>query len=207
MGIVELSENAVNDPEIRSSFHKERLRHHHASPGTLVVDELGLQHGRCRADIAVINGHLLGYEIKSDDDVLSRLPAQVAAYNGVFDRVTIIAGERHVSEVHDIVQPWWGITLCRCGPRGGVRFTTERRSSANPEVDLLSVAKLLWRSEAAQVLRDRGEEKRTLRSPRRVLYGRLVECLAADELRQVVRRSLRERTNWRCQTQPSQCGG
>ncbi|NQT92855.1 MAG: sce7726 family protein, partial [Lentisphaerae bacterium] len=180
---------------------------HHEASDTLVIDELGLQHGKCRADIAVINGHLLGFEIKSDDDVLSRLPAQISAYNAVFDRVAIVAGERHISEVCGLVPPWWGIMLCRCGPRGGVQFSTQRRSSANPEVDLPSVAKLLWRSEAAQVLRDRGEEKKTLRSPRHVLYGRLVESLAADELRRVVRRSLRGRTSWRCQTQPSQCDG
>ena len=71
----------MNDAQIRSSFHSKKLRRHHATPDTLVVDELGLKHGKCRADIAVINGHLIGYEIKSDDDSLHRLARQVEAYN------------------------------------------------------------------------------------------------------------------------------
>ena len=188
----------MNDAQIRRSLHKKKLRRHHEDPDALVIDELGLCHGTSRADIAVVNGRLLGYEIKSDDDVLSRLPAQVTAYNAVFDRIAIIAGERHLSKVHRVVPTWWGITLCRCGPRGGVHFITERRSLPNPQVDLLSLVKLLWRSEAAQILRARGEAERALRAPRRVLYDRLVEGLASDELKRLVQLCLRKRTNWRC---------
>jgi hypothetical protein len=55
----------MNDPLIRKAFHCSFLQKEHAAPTTLVVDELGLEHGKCRADIAVINGHLIGYEIKS----------------------------------------------------------------------------------------------------------------------------------------------
>ncbi len=197
----------MNDAEIRRSFHKKKLRRHHEDPNTLVVDELGLRHGTCRADIAVVNGRLLGYEIKSDADVLLRLPAQVSAYNAVFDRITIVAGERHISDVRHLVPVWWGITLCRCGPRGGVHFITERGSSPNSQVDLLSVAKLLWRSEAVHILQEKGEEGRTLRAPRRVLYDRLVERLPGDELKGIVRLFLRRRTNWRRPAQLSQCGG
>jgi hypothetical protein len=39
----------------------------------LVLDELGIDHGRQRADIAVINGRMTGYEIKSDRDTLAPL--------------------------------------------------------------------------------------------------------------------------------------
>ncbi len=63
----------MNDPEIRRAYHRLRLARHHRDPNTLVVDELGLQHGESRADIAVVNGHLLGVEIKSDVDTLIAL--------------------------------------------------------------------------------------------------------------------------------------
>ena len=198
---------ALHDAEIRRSFHKKKLGRHQEDPNTLVVDELGLRHGTCRADIAVINGRLLGYEIKSDGDGLSRLPAQISAYNAVFDRIGIIAGERHISEVRRLVPAWWGITLCRRGARGGVHFITVRRSCPNPQVDPLSVAKLLWRSEAFQVLLERGAERKALRVPRRVLYGRLVESLPSHELKRIVQLFLRSRTNWRCHAQPFRCGG
>ena len=200
-----LREKGLNDVEIRKSFHEKKLRRYHEAPDTLVVDELGLRHGACRADIAVINGRLLGYEIKSDSDRLTRLPAQIPVYNAVFDRIAIIAGARHISEVRRVVPGWWGIILSQRSVRGGVRFITERRSSTNPEIDLLSVAKLLWRSEAIQILREKGEEGKTLAAPRRVLYARLVKALPGDELRSKVRLFLRGRTNWRCRPQLSQC--
>ena len=48
----------MNDEQIRLQFHLKRLRRQHEDSEMVVVDELGLKHGRCRADIAVINGHL-----------------------------------------------------------------------------------------------------------------------------------------------------
>ena len=58
----------MNDMLIRESFHRQVLKRYRRSPHTLVLNELGLRHGKCRADIAVVNGSLTGYEIKSDDD-------------------------------------------------------------------------------------------------------------------------------------------
>jgi hypothetical protein len=172
-----------------------------------VVDELGLRHGTCRADIAVINGLLHGFEIKSDGDELSRLPRQIPAYNGVFDRVGIIVGERHISQVLLTVPVWWSITLCKHGPKGGVRFMTVRKGSTNPGLELVSVARLLWRSEAVQLLTEKGESGKILRAPREVLYRRLADILSGDELRRAVRRFLKERSNWRDRGQLSRCGG
>lgn len=201
------SEVAVNDIEIRQSFHRKRLKRHHEDQGTLVVDELGLKHGTFRADIAVINGHLLGFEIKSDRDALSRLPSQIPAYDAVFDKTTILVGERHLAAVNDLIPAWWGVVLCVKGKRGGVHFQTQRPPSHNRRVDPLSVAQLLWRSEAVEVLRSRGEEERTLRKPRQALYARLVEITKPGELKQTVRACLRSRENWRCPQPPSECGG
>jgi len=188
----------VNDAEIRKSFHRKGLRHYRGRRDTLVVDELGLHHGDARADIAVINGRLLGYEIKSDDDVLRRLPGQVQAYSAVFDHVEIITCACHIAAVRRMVPKWWGITLCTRGPRGAIRFTADRRGKANPNVILMSVAKLLWRTEAVEILSKVGETGAALRAPRQVLYERLVELLPSAKLRSLVRSCLRERTNWRC---------
>ena len=108
----------MNDIEIRHYFHKKKLRKHHAAKNTLVVDELGLKHGKCRADIAVINGHLDGFEIKSDRDTLSRLSDQISVYNLVFDHATLIVGPRHIEEAKTQVPEWWGVIFCEEGRRG-----------------------------------------------------------------------------------------
>jgi hypothetical protein len=64
----------VRDRDVRQALHRKVLKEHHGDANTLVVDELGLRHGTCRVDIAVVNGFIHGYEIKSDADTLERLP-------------------------------------------------------------------------------------------------------------------------------------
>lgn len=65
------------DIEIRSALHRKKLRQLHERADTLVIDELGLAHAKARVDVAVINGCLHGYEIKSAQDTLDRLAGQL----------------------------------------------------------------------------------------------------------------------------------
>ncbi|WP_052770006.1 sce7726 family protein [Paenibacillus sp. IHB B 3415] len=53
---------------------------------TIVVDELDVCFGSARVDVAVINGRLHGFEIKSESDNLDRLPSQIEFYSRVFER-------------------------------------------------------------------------------------------------------------------------
>lgn len=195
----------MNDADIRKSFHRIKLRRQHLCANTLVVDELGLKHGKSRADIAVINGHLVGYEIKSDVDSLYRLEEQIKAYSDVFDRVTVIVGAKYATTICSHIPDWWGVIVAYQGPRGGVSFEHARSTRTNGRVDPFSVAQLLWRNEAAEALSDLGVEQKILRQRREVLYERLADLLSTAELRYCVRESLKNRRNWRCQTRPSQC--
>lgn len=192
----------MTDSEIRKSVHSKMLRRHHGAPETLVIDELGLRHGSCRADIAVINGRLVGYEIKSDRDSLVRLKKQVSLYDAIFDRITIIVGPRHQSEVSRRVPRHWGVVLATVGRRGAVRFQTKRRSRLNRRVDLLSVAQLLWRIEAMQMVRAMNPSFEVLRFSRTQLYRYLVTNVSPETLRREVRSRLRKRPNWRDRKQP-----
>lgn len=187
----------MNDFEIRNNFHRKRLRQQHAHEGTLVVNELGLNHGRCRADIAVVNGCLIGYEIKSDRDSLDRLAEQVKAYNAVFDRAFVVIGERHVGSIEKHIPEWWGLILSWRGPRGAVNFKTLRMGARNEGIDPISMARLLWHSEAAEVLRGRGLSPKILRQPRAILYEHLADILSISDLRRTVRDCLKKRRNWR----------
>ena len=187
----------MNDAKIRTSFHSKKLRKHHIASDTLVVDELGLKHGRCRADIAVINGYLIGYEIKSDNDSLYRLADQVTTYSAVFDQASVIVGRGHLKEIMNFLPYWWGVIAALEGQRGAVHFETVRRATLNPAGDDFSVAQLLWRNEAEEELLKQGFSGRLLRQNRSILYRELVEILGAKELRKVVRERLKNRTDWR----------
>ncbi len=175
----------MNDAQIRSSFHRKKLRRHHVAPDTLVLDELGLKHGRFRADIAVINGHLIGYEIKSDDDSLRRLTTQIDAYNAVFDRATAVVGQCHLAQVTKLAPSWWGIIVATDGQRGAVHFRTIRKAASNPSTDAFAVAQLLWRNEAEEELVKQGFSGRILAQKRSILYRELVSTLDGSELRRI----------------------
>lgn len=187
----------LSDPEIREKFHQKILRRQHRNHQVRVIDELGLRHGACRADIAVIGGELRGFEIKGDRDSLSRLLNQVENYSAVFDRATAITVARHAESVIRLLPNWWGIIICERGMRGGISFETERSALRNPDVDPLALTELLWRSEAQAILRDRGIDGSILNRPRRTLYRRLAAELSLGELHREVRKTLVNREKWR----------
>lgn len=197
----------MNDLEIRQSFHRKRLRRQHFHKDTLVIDELGLNHGKCRADIAVVNGHLIGYEIKSNNDSLRRLENQVESYNAVFDKISVIVGDRHFKSIQSHIPEWWGVIVSIRGPRGAVNFDLIRKAKINKSIDQISIAKLLWRNEVIEILQKNEVPNKILCQPRTVLYEYLVSILNICELRRAVRDYFKKRKNWRCPVLPSQYGG
>ncbi len=188
----------MNDKEIRLNFHRKSLRRQHAQKDTLVINELGLNHGQCRADIAVVNGHFVGYEIKSNRDSLRRLSEQVKSYNSVFDKISIVVGERYSNSIHNHVPEWWGVIVSTKGPRGAVNFESIRTAQVNKNINPISIARLLWRNEAEEILRKKKLPPRVLRQPRAVLYEYLIDTLNISELRKVIREYFKKRRNWRC---------
>ncbi len=197
----------MNDVDIRQNIHKKILRRQHAQKDTLVIDELGLNHGRCRADIAVINGHLVGYEIKSNNDSLRRLEGQVKAYNAVFDKVFIVVGDRYSNSIKNYIPEWWGVVASVRGMRDAVNFDIIREARTNEKIDPISIAQLLWRNEAEEILQQKNLPPQILRQPRAVLYEYLVDTLNICELRKFVREYFKKRKNWRCPESPSRYGG
>ncbi|MDP3980226.1 MAG: sce7726 family protein [Chlamydiota bacterium] len=197
----------MNDVDIRQNFHKKILRRQHAQKDTLVIDELGLNHGKCRADIAVINGHLAAYEIKSNNDSLRRLAEQVKSYNAVFDRISIVVGDRYINSIQNYIPEWWGVIVSLRGQRGAVNFDIIREARTNKNIDPISIAQLLWRNEAEEILQQKKLSPKILRQPRAVLYEYLVNTLNICELRKFVREYFKKRRNWRCLESLSQYDG
>lgn len=200
-------EKAVRDRDVRRAVHQKLLASHHDDDNTLVLDELGLRHGTCRVDIAVVNSFLHGFEIKSDADTLYRLPNQVSVYSLVLDRVTLVVGKSHSGKIETAIPDWWGIKVVDIGPRGSINFETFRPASMNPGIHPVALAELLWRSEAVKVLEELATPTRMLRKPRANLYECLAETLSLDELRAVVRRCLKVRERWRGHLPPLSNGG
>lgn len=189
----------LRDSDIRQAAYRRLLTHAQACPDTLVIDELGLDHGSCRIDIAVINGHIRGVEIKAEADTLERLPRQVAAYGEVVDKALLIVDPKHLASAMTIVPNWWGVMVAERGTIQGVRFRRVRQERTNKGIDPLVLARLLWRPEVQALLRDHGVLERDLRAPREELYQRLVSLMHLRKLSSAVRTALKSRTTWRDQ--------
>ncbi len=197
----------MRDPEIRDAVKNILLAPFFADPNTLIVEELGLRHGAGRVDIAVINGELHGYELKSDQDTLRRLPKQITVYNSVLDRVTLIVTPHHVAQATELIPDWWDVTLAESQRGGEINFRTVRAGGKNPAVSALAIAKLLWRDEALQLLAALGAADGMRSKPRRILYSRIIELCDLPQLQASVRNQLKSRKDWRSAEQQKLCDG
>jgi hypothetical protein len=187
----------TNDKVIRIAL-KKYLEDLHARDSKLrIVEELGVEHGAARVDIAVINGALHGYEIKSDRDTLSRLPEQMDAYNAVFDRVTLVVGRQHLYEAINLVPDWWGITIAKADSSSSIIFICIREAKENFGQCNLSIARLLWREEALRILEEAGKADGVRSKPREHIYKKLSAILDQETLEEKVRSVLFVREDWR----------
>lgn len=191
----------MRDRDIRAALWDLLRKNHAGDQDTLVLDELGICEGETRADVAVVNGSLAAFEIKSDRDTLNRLPRQVEAYQRVFDVVTVIVGGRYVQRIIDVVPDGWGII--QAVPQDHhVRLKSFREPKTNTEVDSFSLAQLLWRNEALALLEDRGLDRGLRSKPRRVLWQAIADHLSLAEVGEAVRAQLKTREGWRADPLP-----
>lgn len=187
----------MRDMDIRQVLHTRFRELHGGEADTIIVDELGVCEGRVRIDIAVINGQLNGYEIKSERDTLARLGQQADAYSRVFDTVTLITCSSHLDHATELVPEWWGLSLAVEDPIGTIRVEEIRAPRDNPSRDPFAVAQLLWRDEALSALAARGLDRGFKTKPRIALWERLAASLNVPELLELVRETIKTRRDWR----------
>ncbi|MDQ0895002.1 sce7726 family protein [Agromyces ramosus] len=188
------------DSDVRAALHA-RLRSLHARElgSTRFVDELGVA-GEVRIDTAVLNGSFAGYEIKSASDTLRRLPKQVEVYSKVVDYATLVVAENHVSHALGAVPSWWGLVIASTNRSGGVRLRRARQGHRNRRIEPEWLVRLLWKDETLAALETLGAAHGMRGKPLPALHTALVDHLGTDELRTLVRESLKSRTKWRAVT-------
>jgi hypothetical protein len=146
--------------------------------------------------VAVVNGALHGYEIKSSADNLDRLPAQVKAFDEVFDFLTLVVAGRHLRTSLAFLPPSWGV-IEACDEISGVQLRRHRSPDRNDQLNPRAIAGLLWRDELLSILEDRGSDKGVRAASRAALIDRVVGALLIDDLSRVVRETIRARRSWR----------
>lgn len=157
---------------------------------SVIIEELGLNKGAVRVDLAVVNGIIHAYEIKSDFDTLRRLSTQAEHYGKCFDRVSLVVGHRHIKLARESVPHWWGIM--RVTARSdGPHFLVVRKARPNPARDARALIELLWRDETVALLERSGAAEGVRSKPRDVLWDRATERLSLEEIARAVRAHLK----------------
>jgi hypothetical protein len=118
----------MRDSDVRSAVRN--WLHGQYAHNSRIVEEMGIWSGTVRIDIAVINGELHGFELKSERDTLARLGDQAGLYNQVFDRMTLVTARRHLDKATSKIPLWWGIIAAQL--EGGV-VTLKPIKKARPE--------------------------------------------------------------------------
>ena len=172
------------------------LQRRHRDDGSLILDELALCQGETRVDIAVLNGELVGYEIKSHSDSLVRLKRQQDLYSRILDRAVLVTSEERINDAKAIVPKWWGLFAIRSGATDHI-LVIHRTPKRNPNPHALSIAQLLWRNEAIELIRAKEPALRVISKPRKHLWALLVELYSLRQLRKEVREALKRRAGWR----------
>jgi hypothetical protein len=159
---------------------------------SIFLEEMVVPERDTRIDLAVVNGSLHGFEIKSDVDTLRRLPSQRDSFNALFDQITLVVGLRHVKTALALIPEWWGVAIATRNKRG-VDIEWSRLPSENPNPDPATVVKLLWRGEVERIVREAGLCSATSRYYVYELNSILTANLTTDVLRSVVRSVLKQR--------------
>ena len=155
--------------------------------GAKIIDEFGIFHGSSRIDIAAVtDSFLYGYEIKSDHDTLLRLPNQERRYSKVFDEISLVVGKKHIIEAMYLVPDWWGIIAAQHNTNNEIVLYTIRKPEKNPTQSKTSIAQLLWRNEALNILKERKKDVGFRSKSRSAIYEQVASVLRIDEIKQEV---------------------
>lgn len=185
----------MKDADVRRALRKKLSADYAGDCSTRIVEEMGIWSGSVRIDVAVINGELIGYELKSDLDTLERLPTQADLYSKVFDRVVLVVGTRHAAKAVPMVPAWWGVLLAH-DLTNNVELACSRDALLNPGPDPYLVAQLLWKDEALEVLDSHGLARGWRGKRVKSIHQRLANELPFQLLNAHVRKTLKSRADW-----------
>ena len=180
----------TRDVDIRKALLANLEVKYSDSSHDLIVEEFGCK--TARADVAVINGFLHAYEIKSDSDSLDRLPSQIDAYQGVFEYVTLICGRRLLERARTAIPKWWGLQKAEFRD-GSVLIHELRTAKPNPNQNPFAVARMLWKTEALAVLRRFGHRGVTSRFTADEVWNAVAAHVPIMELTNEVRQAIKAR--------------
>ncbi len=185
----------MNDADIRKELHTFLETENKKFRDTIIIDELDLCSGLSRVDIAVINGSIHGFEIKSEEDTLNRLPNQINYYNKSLEKVTLVTNPSHLNKIKEIIPDWWGLILADSDD-DKLSINQLKKSETNLEIDAKSILELLWKDELIDLANNYDVPVKKSFS-KSLLREAITEVVDTAKLTYEVRSTLKFRKNWR----------
>jgi hypothetical protein len=144
----------LNELQIKAAVI-QKLTTTEAFDDAVLINELVVDNWRRRVDIAMVNGRLHDFEIKSDLDSLKRLEGQIKTYGERFDKVTVVTTAKHLAAVHkqlpDNVEIWQAVAR-----HGQVDIRISRRGRINQVSNKDTLYSFLTKAEILLFLRANG---------------------------------------------------
>lgn len=147
-----LGKNQVLKPnDIRTALRSWVHDKFELNQSDILINELGFWNkdpnstidNSFRADLALANGRLVGFEIKSEKDSLKRWASQMVAYNNVFDEVWLCVHGKHLEGVLSTTNKHIGILLID----DYKSLAVVRPATTNNNNNIYDLSGLLWREE------------------------------------------------------------
>lgn len=156
----------------------------------VIVNEMTVASWSRRADIALANGKLHAFEIKSQVDSLKRLDGQIQSFAEHFDKVTVVAASKFIPEIMQEYPAEIGV-LEVIAENGSISLKQVRpgRVSEVRSVKLLST--FITKSEISRLLKQNGINL-PVDSSRQQLEGALVS-VPVKRLRAFVLESIKKK--------------
>ena len=180
----------LSETALRSALVRFLAEQPH-SEGVL-IEELAIEHGAARIDVAIAGEDLAGYEIKSDFDTLDRLARQMHAYQRVFDRLTVVTTSVYADQVTALLPSWWGVLVGE-SDNGEVRLSYRRHAAAHTRQDPRTIAAMLWRDEALAFALNQLQHPIKSRATRDELYELIATQVPMPAIKQRVIAKLKSR--------------
>ncbi len=184
----------LKDCDIRGTLIDE-LNRINAQHDYRIIEEMTVCDGEARVDVAVANGRLCGYEIKSDADTLERLSLQQKCYDRTFDTISIVVGEKFKDKIETHVPEHWGIYIASEN-MDGCKIRKKRSAKVNKNIDASALLELLWKEEVVSLLKNAGIKGISGKN-RRVLRQMVMDNISLKQVKEFTRETIKSRKNWR----------
>jgi len=116
-----------------------------------IINEMVVANWSRRADLAIANGSLQAFEIKSDFDSLKRLDGQLKIFNSSFEKVTIVCAPKFTCEVSKRVSSDVGVVEFQ-SIDSGVRFKVIQKGRICSRLNKFVYLGFLLKSEIKDLL-------------------------------------------------------